>query len=65
MRLAAGRGGVSVIQARLRLREIEQGLAVMHQHRGLIHRRMGNHDLAEKDFATARIKGFDPSRGVM
>lgn len=65
MRLAAGRGGVSVIEARLRLREIEQGLAVMHQHRGLILSRMGNHDLAEKDFATARIKGFDPSRGVM
>jgi tetratricopeptide (TPR) repeat protein len=47
-----------------RLRGADQGLAVMHHHRGLACRALGLDGQATQDFAIAEQKGFDPSRGV-
>ena len=51
--------------AAVRLREIDQSLAVMHHHRSLACRAVGLAGQAEQDEAVAREKGFDPSRGIL
>ncbi|MFZ4733734.1 MAG: hypothetical protein ACOYK7_14440 [Pirellulales bacterium] len=50
--------------AKLRLRTIEQGLAVMFQHRGLICAKVGHEEQARQDLAKAQAMGYDPQRGV-
>jgi tetratricopeptide (TPR) repeat protein len=47
-----------------RLRSLDHGLAVMHQHRGLACRAAGLEAQARQDFEIAAQKGFDPSRGI-
>ena len=47
-----------------RLRGLDQGLAVMHQHRGLACRAAGLARQAEQDFEIATRKGYAPERGV-
>jgi tetratricopeptide (TPR) repeat protein len=47
-----------------RLRAVDHGLAVMLQHRGLACQALGLEAQARQDFAIAKNKGFDPSRGV-
>jgi tetratricopeptide (TPR) repeat protein len=47
-----------------RLRLADQGLAVMHHHRGLACQALGLRGQAEQDLAIAERKGFDPSRGI-
>lgn len=64
VRLVADHGEIDPVVAALRLRTIEHGLAVMYQHRGLICRRVGHDEQARQDFDAARVKGYDPSRGV-
>lgn len=59
-RLAADDGMID----RLQLRTIEQGLAVMFQHRGLICEKVGHQEQARQDLAKARAMGYDPQRGV-
>jgi tetratricopeptide (TPR) repeat protein len=48
-----------------RLRWFDHALAVMHHHRGLACQAVGLQDQADQDFAVAKQKGFDPSRGVL
>jgi tetratricopeptide (TPR) repeat protein len=57
-------GHVSDGMLAYRLRGTDQGLAVMHHHRGLACRALGLQGQADQDFAVAEQKGFDPSRGV-
>ena len=47
-----------------RLRSLDHGLAVMHQHRGLACRAAGLEGQARQDLEIAAKKGFDPSRGI-
>jgi tetratricopeptide (TPR) repeat protein len=47
-----------------RLRSLDHGLAVMHQHRGLACRAAGLEAQARQDLDIAARKGFDPSRGI-
>ncbi|NBV45883.1 MAG: hypothetical protein EBR86_09650 [Planctomycetia bacterium] len=64
VRLVADHGEIDPVVAGLRFRTIEHGLAVMYHHRGLICRRVGHDEQARQDFDAARVKGYDPSRGV-
>jgi len=57
-------GHISRGELDYRLRSADQGLAVMHHHRGLACRALGLEGQAEQDMAVAEQKGFDPSRGV-
>lgn len=50
-------------QARLR-RLINENLAVLYHHRGLIHERLGQDELAQRDQQLAHQHGYDPFRGV-
>lgn len=63
-RLEAARGRVDPTELDLRLRGVDQGLAVMHQHRGEACAAAGFAGQARQDFDVALRKGFDPSRGV-
>jgi tetratricopeptide (TPR) repeat protein len=47
-----------------RLRSLDHGLAVMHQHRGLACRAMGLEGQAAQDLETAERKGYAPQRGI-
>jgi len=47
-----------------RLRSLDHGLAVMHQHRGLACRAAGLERQAVQDMEIARRKGFAPERGI-
>jgi len=58
-----GRSGSTA--AAVRLREIDQSLAVMHHHRSLACRAAGLEGQADQDEQLARDKGFDPSRGIL
>jgi tetratricopeptide (TPR) repeat protein len=51
--------------ATVRLREIDQALAVMYHHRSLACGAIGLSGQAEQDQQLAREKGFDPSRGIL
>lgn len=51
--------------AAVRLREIDQALAVMYHHRSLACEAIGLAGQAEQDEQLAREKGFDPSRGIL
>jgi tetratricopeptide (TPR) repeat protein len=46
------------------LQRIDESLAVMYQHRGLILERLGRQQEADKDFADAKTFGYDPKLGV-
>lgn len=47
-----------------RLRSLDHGLAVMHQHRGLACRALGLGGQATQDLETAERKGYAPQRGI-
>ena len=47
-----------------RLRATDHGLAVMLHHRALACQALGLAAQAQQDFANAKLKGFDPTRGV-
>lgn len=47
-----------------RLRSLDHGLAVMHQHRGLACRAAGLERQAAQDLEIAKRKGFAPDRGI-
>ncbi|MFN5757012.1 MAG: tetratricopeptide repeat protein [Planctomycetia bacterium] len=47
-----------------RLRMLDHGLAVMLHHRALACEKAGLEEQAKQDFALAKKKGFDPSRGI-
>jgi len=48
-----------------RLRQgLQHSLAVMHQHRGLIHEKLGNAAEARVDLQRAQELGYDPEKGV-
>lgn len=49
----------------VRLRELDQSLAVMHHHRSLACRAIGLDGQANQDEQLARDLGFDPSRGIL
>ena len=51
--------------AAVRLREIDQSLAVMYHHRSLACGALGLDGQAEQDRQLASEKGFDPSRGIL
>ncbi len=51
--------------AAVRLREIDQALAVMYHHRSLACEAIGLAGQAEQDEQLAREKGYDPSRGIL
>ena len=63
-RLEFARGRLDPIELALRLRTVEQGLAVMHRHRGEACAAAGFAGQAKQDLEIADRKGFDPSRGV-
>ena len=63
-RLEVSRGRVDPIELDLRLRSVDQGLAVMHQHRGEACAAAGFEAQARQDLDLAVRKGFDPTRGV-
>jgi len=63
-RLEVSRGRVDPIELDLRLRSVDQGLAVMHQHRGEACAAAGFEAQARQDLDLAARKGFDPTRGV-
>ena len=63
-RLEVSRGRVDPIDLELRLRSVDQGLAVMHQHRGEACAAAGFEAQARQDLDLAVRKGFDPTRGV-
>ena len=46
------------------LEAIDQSLAVMYHHRGLIHKALGNSDEANDDLALGDKLGFNPAKGV-
>lgn len=58
-----GRSGSTA--AAVRLREIDQALAVMYHHRSLACGAIGLAGQADQDGQLAREKGFDPSRGIL
>lgn len=60
--LRVGRGDATVLAQRLRL--VDQGLAVMHRHRAEACRAAGFEAQSEQDFEIARLKGYDPTKGV-
>jgi tetratricopeptide (TPR) repeat protein len=45
--------------------EIDNSLAVMYHHRGLIYKGLGRDLDADKDLSEAKTLGYDPARGVM
>jgi tetratricopeptide (TPR) repeat protein len=47
------------------LRDIDESLAVMYHHRGLIYQKLGRDAEAEKDLRSAKDFGYDPAKGVM
>ncbi len=47
------------------LQEIDQSLAVMYQHRGLIYQKLGREQEADKDLRNAKDLGYDPAKGVL
>lgn len=57
---------LSVDQTPLRFmrRQIDEGRAVLYQHRGLVYEAVGNTNAAEKDLARAKELGYDPENGV-
>jgi len=63
-RLEVSRGRVDPTELGLRLRSVDQGLAVMHQHRGEACAAAGFEAQARQDLELAVRKGFDPTRGV-
>jgi tetratricopeptide (TPR) repeat protein len=63
-RLAALVGRADTDEVASRLRSLDHGLAVMHQHRGLACRAAGLERQARQDLEIAEKKGFDPSRGI-
>lgn len=60
--LLGGRANSNAVASRLRA--LDHGLAVMHQHRGLACRAAGLEAQASQDLEIAAKKGFDPSRGI-
>lgn len=62
LRVLAGR--VDPVQLACRLRSLEHGLAVMHEHRAQACEAIGLDEQASQDFEMARQKGFDPRRGI-
>jgi len=63
-RLASLVGRADTDEVASRLRSLDHGLAVMHQHRGLACRAAGLEGQARQDLDIAAKKGFDPSRGI-
>lgn len=63
-RLALLAGRADSDQVAARVRSLDHGLAVMHQHRGLACRAAGLEAQARQDLEIASRKGFDPSRGI-
>ena len=63
-RFEIARGRVDPTELELRLRAVDQGLAVMHQHRGEACAAAGFEAQASQDLELAVRKGFDPTRGV-
>jgi hypothetical protein len=47
------------------LQQYDRALAVMYQHRGLIHQQLKNEKEAEKDLRRAEELGFNPAKGVL
>ncbi|MCE9632263.1 MAG: hypothetical protein K8S94_16320 [Planctomycetia bacterium] len=47
-----------------RLRSLDHGLAVMHQHRGLACQALGLDRQARQDFEIAKRKGYSPEKGI-
>jgi hypothetical protein len=62
--LEFGRWRIDPIEHGLRLRFANQGLAVMHKHRGDACAAAGFAGQAKQDLELAERLGFDPSRGV-
>lgn len=63
-RLALLVGRADADEVASRLRSLDHGLAVMHQHRGLACRAAGLEGQARQDLEIAAKKGFDPSSGI-
>lgn len=63
-RLELSRGRADPIEIDLRLRVADQGLAVMHHHRGEACAAAGFEGQARQDLDLAARLGFDPTRGV-
>jgi len=63
-RLELNRGRADPIEIDLRLRVADQGLAVMHHHRGEACAAAGFEGQARQDLDLAARLGFDPTRGV-
>jgi tetratricopeptide (TPR) repeat protein len=47
-----------------KMRNFHEAQAVMHQHRGDVHKKLGDTAAASKDFIIARELGYDPAAGV-
>lgn len=63
-RLELSRGRADSVEIELRLRFVDQGLAVMHHHRGEACAAAGFDAQARQDLDLAARLGFDPARGV-
>lgn len=62
--LALLAGRIDRTELARRLRSLDHGLAVMLHHRALACEKAGLEEQAKQDFAIAKKKGFDPSRGI-
>lgn len=63
-RLEVSRGRADPVEIDLRIRSADQGLAVMHHHRGEACAAAGFNAQARQDLDLAARLGFDPARGV-
>jgi len=63
-RIVLGRDRGDRVDFAQRLRVADQGLAVMHQHRALACQAAGYVEQSKQDFEVAKVKGYDPSRGI-
>ena len=57
-------GRADAAEIAYRLRSLDHGLAVMHQHRGLACRAAGLERQAAQDLEIAKRKGYAPERGI-
>lgn len=63
-RLQAEKDAVDPRRRNARIAYFDRALAVMYQHRSLVHAALENAENSEKDAAQARQLGYDPSRGI-
>lgn len=54
----------AILEVQFSLRRLDESLAVLYYHRGLVHDALGNKDDAQRDFTKAVKKGYDPDNGV-